>query len=387
MIRIEKFIPLSFSKLAIITCFIMTFVDLPWVGFFNKLKYLFMAIVFAYVIYNIRYLSGSNELFKSSVFIFIFIVDAFVVSWLNFGEVETVVPVIHCVRFCGTILANFLLLIVLKNKGKIDLLLSVFCKLFILVCILADITIVMGIKRDGYYIVGSKFAVAYIHLQMIVFLLASVKKLKPKTLFLVAMLLIETMVINSFTGCATGLVGTVVFALFLILSFKEVIFINKPCIQIITLLVCALFPFWYNLLLNSSFAQFFIVNILHKDLNLTNRTIIYSKIPLLFGESTVWGYGISSNYEMCMRWGIPNIQNGILKVLMETGAIGAVMIIGQYYSVFLKTRDTNTISIKAMSAYLLVMSILSSIEITIGFATLTLLMYNLILSNAEKEAG
>lgn len=386
MIKIEKYIPISFSALAIFVCYMMTFVSMPWFGFYNKLRYLLIAFVYVYIIYNYRYLKCNWVSSIEKISLVLYIVFSFVASYLDLGKVTSINPLVQCINQCGIILANFLLTIILSNRGKIRSLLSTYFWLSLIVWVIFDLSIIFHLYRSGDYIFGNKFTAAYHHIRLFVIILLYIKEwnLKNKTLFIC--LIIETMLINVISDCATGIVGTFIFIMLLFLYYcRKANIIQSPFLQMTVLLSCALFPIWYEALLSSSWVQYLVEVVLHKQITLTGRTVIYSKIPEIFGDHILWGYGIASNMDMCMRFGAINIQNGIMKVMMESGIFGVTMLLILYFAVFWRIKKTEGLPEKYLSAYLLIMSVLSAIEITINVSTIVVLLYLSVFSNIKKE--
>ena len=387
LFRIEKYIPVSFTALAVFSCYAITFVGFPWFGFYNKAKYLLLAFVFAYIAYNYRFLKSNHIPVTEKVSLALYIAASYVASFLNLGEVQGTNLVAQCTIQCGALLANFLLLIIVCNKNRQKSMLEIYFWTSVLLYIASDLSVFGRIIIDGNYLIGTKFQIAYLHIRTLALIILYVKDWNISKKVLLCALIAETFLINIITGCATGLVGTVLFILFLFLYFKRARIVQNPFTNIIVLLVCAAFPFWYELIINSSFVKVLVEAVLQKQLTLTGRTVIYSRIPQLFGDYVLCGYGINSNMEICRRWGAINIQNGMLKVLMESGIVGAVMILILYFSVFWRGRKCEKITQQVLSAFLLVFSVLSSIEISIGVDTLAVLVYLSVLTNYGRKEG
>ncbi len=385
MVKIEKYITISFTAIVVMLDYLMTFIGLPWFGFFNKFKYICLAFVFFYVFYYNTYLESPWISKTEKIALYFYVAFSFLSSILNIGGVTMINPTITCINQCGILVANFLLAIVVYNRGKTKSALNVFLFASIVFWILSDITVIFGIEIRGNYLIGTKFGVVYHHIRTLTFLLLKIQNwnFRKKTIF--GLLICESLFIAVLSECATGLIGTIIFVLCLYLYHKKNHIVQRPGMQIGVLIACALFPFWYGWLLSNRLVQYLIEQLFHKQLTLTGRTIIYEMIPLIIGDNLFWGYGIGSNMDICMRWGAVNIQNGMLKVLMESGLPGMLMVFILYFSVFFRLRKSNDIAVKAFSAYLLTFSILSSVEITIGLTTLPILLYMSVFANNVQE--
>jgi hypothetical protein len=386
MVKVEKYIPISFTAIAIGASFFMTFINLPWFNHYNQIKYVLTGLVFIYVIINARYLKCHwITLAEKLAFVF-YILFSFVASSLNLGETTMRKPLVQCVGYCSILVANCLLAIVIYNKGRLRSMLQISWWVSLSVMLISDLTAVFRIRYNGVYFVGDKFSVAYIHFWTLALLLIIIQEWKQHEKIVVSSLFFETILINIILNCATGLIGTLLFIILLLLYYKKILLTRISFFPIAVLLICALFPIWYPILLNNNLVQSIIENVLHKKLTLTGRTVIYSKIPAIFGNHILLGYGINTNYEICMRWGATNIQNGLMKVMMESGVYGALAFLILYSSIFCRVNPPEENHVKVFSSLLVVLSILSSIEITIGVTTISVLLYLSVFSNYRKEA-
>ncbi len=387
MNKIEKYIPISFTSLALFASFMMTFVNLPWFGFYSKAKYVLTGFVFIYVFYNISYLKCNWVSLPEKLSFYLYIVCSFIASFMNLGETTYRNPRIQCLGYCGILLANYLLAVVVYNKGRLKSMLEISWWTSLFIMLFSDLTVLLGLRINGDYFIGNKFAIVYHHLRTLVLALLIMKEWNRRNKIIVFSLFFESMLISIILDCATGLIGTILLVFILLLYYNNAKITRIPFLQVVILLICALFPVWYQLLLNNSLVQLIIESVLHKKLTLTGRTVIYSKIPVIFGEHFIVGYGINTNYEICMRWGATNIQNGMLKIMMESGVMGAVAVLLLYLSVFWRINKSEGRLFKTFAALLLVMSILSSVEITISGTTITVLLYLAVFSNMRKESA
>ncbi len=384
MVRVEKYIPISFTIVATVACYMVTFVSLPWMWGYNKAKYFFLAVVFSYIAYNIRFLKCAWVSLATKATLIIYIAFSFIASIWNIGDVTGTNMVAQCILHCGIISANFCLAVIVSNNHGKNSFLSIYTGISSFIYIITDLSVLVGYKSGSFFI-GTKFSVAFFHFIALSLFLIKTKEWNKRNRILIIILFAETLVINIISGCATGIVGTVLFALFVYLNFRSVRAVRNPFLQVSTLLISAAFPFWYELLLSSRFAKIVVEDILHKQMTLTGRTVIYSMLPQIIGRNYYWGYGINSNMEICMRWGAVNIQNGLLKIFMESGIFGAISVIVLVFLVFYQVRKTDSSIVKVISSYWLVISILSAIEITINASTLVVLLYLSVFSKQEKE--
>ncbi|MCR4792405.1 MAG: hypothetical protein K5871_06625 [Lachnospiraceae bacterium] len=385
MVKVEKYIRISFTALAIFACYMMTFVSFPGFEIYNKLKYVMMIFVFAYIAYHYRdlkcpWISGAEK-----VVFLAYVVLSFIASIRNLSEVVTRDPLIQCIGHCGILIANFLLMVILCNTKRLKVLGEIYVKLSIILLIVTDVTILMGVTFGGNYLIGNKFGVAYHHIRTLLIFLIYVKEWDFRNKVTLVLMLIATYLINTRTDCATGIIGTL-FVLFLLLLFtRQINIVLHPICQVPILYACTMFPIWYKPMMDMKVIRFIIEDILHRKMNLTGRTRIYSRIPEIFGDHILWGDGINTNVEICGRWGFSNIQNGMLKVMMESGLIAAIMVFILYFLIFHRAKHHDGRIERALSSYLLLMTVLSTVEITISVSTLAVLMCLCVLTGYEKE--
>lgn len=386
MVKVEKYIPISFTSIAIFFCYMMTFVSFPGLEIYNKIKYVLMLIVYVYIAVHYKDLKCPRISAVEKIFFLAYIVLSFNASIRNLGGAVMRDPLIQCIGYCGTLLANFLLMIIICNTDRLNKLAKIYWRTSFALVIVADISILLGVSYSGgNYLIGTKFGVAYHHIRTLLIFLMYVRKWDLRNKFFLALQLLITLLINIRTDCATGIIGTA-FVLFLLLLFsKEVKIVLSPFCQTGLLLASALFPILYKPLLDSKIAHFIIEDIFHRKMNLTGRTRIYSLIPDIFGDHILIGDGINTNVEMCGRWGVSNIQNGLLKVMMESGLIAAIVILVLYFLIFRRAKESNGRIERALSSYLILMTLLSTIEITISLSTLTVLLYLCVLTSYLKE--
>lgn len=79
----------------------------------------------------------------------------------------------------------------------------------------------------------------------------------------------------------------------------------------------------YEVVLDISFVQYLIEDILHEDLTLTGRTVIYAKMLDLIEEQPWFGYGNgTASFFTWYYMSMPNTQNGLLNDYIDWGMVG-----------------------------------------------------------------
>lgn len=178
------------------------------------------------------------------------------------------------------------------------------------------------------YLIGNKFNVCYLNLYVCVIYYMLHPELKGASKIKLGLLLGLLMLISIHTQCSTTIMGCAVFIILAyIIKGKFRLVLSKPNTMLITLIICDIaFFFFSTWFLRFSFVQDIIVNVLHEDLTLTGRLMIYENIQEAFTESPWIGYGVgNSGIISRMYTGAYDSQNGLVDLFIQVGAIGCVL--------------------------------------------------------------
>lgn len=126
-----------------------------------------------------------------------------------------------------------------------------------------------------------------------------------------------------------------------------------------------------------SFVQYLIEDILHEDLTLTGRTVIYAKMLDLIEEQPWFGYGNgTASFFTWYYMSMPNTQNGLLNDYIDWGMVGVSFFVFLFYFV-VKYIGCNISHKNPFLCLLYTYIVLSSIEITLGLSFLAILPLSL----------
>lgn len=227
---------------------------------------------------------------------------------------------------------------------------------------------------EQYYIIGTKFHASY----NAIFMTALYCSVNPKPtgkLFYDATFGVHVVIalfISIITQCTTAMLGVFIMCAF-IFSYPYVKLMSKPGIFLLTLIICDTFLLFFQSVLGIPVVTSFIENVLHEDVTLSTRTIIYEKAPLLILLSPIWGCGLgNSNAFSKFYIAADNLQNGLLDFSVQTGIIGTVLLIVTFLVLLRKAR----MSIYNLSIYAMLYTyiVMSSVEITFEVLQLVLAM-------------
>ncbi|MCU7204085.1 O-antigen ligase family protein [Turicibacter sp. TA25] len=262
---------------------------------------------------------------------------------------------------------------------KIDYLfiIKILYKLALIYIILTDLLIFINphyfMKNGEYYLVGNKFSVGYLHLQLIVlfFMYTNLNKKFKFSRYLIGILyILLTIIIAIKVDCMTTIIGLFILLLFLFFIPRKIT--TKPDVFLLILLVSNLALLSYDRILNIPSIQYFITQILNRDISLTGRTVIYDNIPKLMQGKVLLGYGYGSSYETWMKYiNLPNSQNALIDIIIEQGLFAVIFLLIIIYFVIkrINLKDKNIIHIYYPALVMLyVYSILGAVEITINIS-------------------
>lgn len=376
--------------------YMLTFFSTTYFNY-NLLKYALIIIVGVLLIsdFNGRIFHENR---KINYIIICFCCIVVIFSFVNRGNLERN-PFLASVVFVGILLEYIFVLEKFSYMGKMNLLIEVFYKMTLIVVVVTDVLAVVGnsvYSHGGNYFIGTKFQVAYLHFFLIAFFMAykgdilkeSTKEAyvnKIKIFFYVAL----TWGIALKTSTATGVVGTIVLLIFLYISYKKINLLLNAKTFCIFILLSILFVWFFEKVLSNQFITYIITQLLDKDITLSLRTMIYSRIPHIMDEHWLMGYGFGSSYEVLMKYGIVDTQNGILEWIEQVGIIGVIVLIS-WLSLAMKKLNTFyekkiLMQCAPLVALVYVFLFLGTIEITLTIEVFALILIIYGLKNEKGE--
>lgn len=208
-----------------------------------------------------------------------------------------------------------------------------------------DIYTILGYDRNIY---GGKFIISYLNLYLAVIYYRLYPTLKGKSLFIFLLLLCLTSYVGLYMKCSTIIVSLIPFVLLTLwrLMKKNVLWLYKPSVFLITLLICDgilfLFSSW---ILSFDFVESFIVDVLNEDMTLTGRLGIYDTIGEVFYDSPYYGMGVGNYMGVAMALtGCANAQNGLINLFLEVGIIGCILFVWWLILLIRKARNYSNVS-------------------------------------------
>lgn len=213
-------------------------------------------------------------------------------------------------------------------KQLIELLIKI---LLVLVC-MTDIAMLFisynFSSPSEIYLIGDKFAVSYLHCFITGLLFCINIENKRKNLFFILIrisFLIFSILICRKVTCTTGILICILMGLLscfpIPLSFKKLL--SSPKIIILIIMLINLLVLGSESLLTNPFIANFISNVLGKSTTWIGRLRIYAMIFDVIKIHPWIGYGYYSDIiEDILGFG--NAQNGVLKIVIDSGILGLI---------------------------------------------------------------
>lgn len=381
-------IKLYLPSLLVILLFQASFITLPYWNNYYHFKYLVLMVVGVFLALNYNVIFN-KQYQKVNLVMFIYLFMVLVSSFLNRNNELSRNPFLSALVMAVVIIEIFLLFEYFSLKGQISRLIKNLYYLVLCYLMLTDIIMIVKptlyIEKGMYYLIGNKFTVSYLHLQWIVLYLQknnSKYQHKIKQKLILFLHFIISFIICLYVECSTGIMGLFIMILFYMIEKRYKNILKNPKTIFLTIFTSSSFLFVFSGILKNKFVCFFIEEILHEDITLTGRTVIYQNLSEVFSNHVLFGYGVGSSFDIIMKMiGAPNTQNGFLECVLEQGIISVALLMMLVYIIFTKIQQT---SIRMRTVLVLyVYAILSSIEITIDISFIIWLAIALVCS-AEK---
>lgn len=251
------------------------------------------------------------------------------------------------------------------------------------------------------YLIGNKFVVSYLHcfVSTIAFVNAKTKENHKMILALqkgkigttdvgeytFAMLfLIYSVLICAKVTCSTGVITCVVMLFVIILPNKIKSFISDGKIMIIVTAVTNILILGTYSLLSMPFFENIIYNILGKSVTWKGRLIIWEQIFEVIKEKPILGYGYY-NSAVNQLVGFGNPQNGVLKLLLDTGIIGLVLYALIVWLSLKNLKKSEAAELYPISAFFYAMIVASIVEINLTHMIVFMAMALFYVESCKQE--
>lgn len=290
-------------------------------------------------------------------------------------------PLSASIVFLGGLVEFLFIAKYAKNRGRINVLLSVVFWLAVSTLFINDIFLLS--VGGNHSLVGDKFHVAYFHIFVIALtLLRVMRRQKMKSVgfqVLLFCLVVLSIVIGIKVNCMTGLVGVCLMLVWLVICRISPSFARSPLTVVTAVFLSFLFMYVAVPIMNNTVVKHVIEGSLSHDTTLTGRTFIFKVTSRMLAKRPFLGYGYGVSYEVLSKsMFIPDTQNGLAEWLIAGGWCAGVLIIVAIGLAF-KNSLRETVSIKYLDAirvFIYAYICMGTVEITYNadfFAMLILL--------------
>lgn len=278
----------------------------------------------------------------------------------------------------------FLLMIWTAERGRSQRVLNFLFIYVLLLTTITDLFIIwdreaFGVSAAGIYLIGSKFTVAYFHINLFVLWFCRNRDRffydrRSKRIIYVGLPII--LYISIYVDCMTGVLGCfTLLVLFLLMNtskVKKLMKLTSPVYLLITLVMCFSFPFLCNNIMTVPFVRNMLEMVFNRSTTLSGRLDIYQQFLSVMDGHWLWGYGFgNANAVSMIRFGYANSQNAILQWILQTGLPTTVMLIVlMVVTVYCVNRSNATMQSMPLLMLMYVYILIGMVEITFSMSFL-----------------
>ena len=321
----------------------LTFYEPPIMPHFLFLAFKYLLIL--YVIWRYFYIVGQirNTIIPIIFYGFITVVST-IFNGMSFNTI------IASFFFSLHIVSVFILSMYMISEYSLKVFLNFLLRLFLTICFFTDILMLFidynFSNPSEAYLFGNKFVVSYLHCFTAALFFACTRDIRVNRGFVVNGNIIINRLLAYFfalysvaickvVSCSTGMVATAVMILIVMAPKHIVKLFSSGKVMIICIGIITILMFGPYSLLKNPYILDFVQNTLGKSPSFTGRIQIWNMIFDVIANNPIIGYGYYNNIvEVTLGYGNP--QNGVLKLLVDTGIIGLVLYIMVVIKVFKK---------------------------------------------------
>lgn len=154
---------------------------------------------------------------------------------------------------------------------------------------------------------------------------------------------------------ATGIIAIIMFLFFLLYGGAIVRIFENPLAIVTAIIGSMLLIFCLKYILQLSFVQNIIVNVLHEDISLTGRMELYTLLGPLVLKSGLFGGGFGSYVAATLAYhGWYNAQNGLAEIILTYGFLGGISFLLLTFVLMYKAKNKNAALYSAIMVFIVV---------------------------------
>ena len=254
-------------------------------------------------------------------------------------------PVRTTTRMILYLMELFALMIWCAEEGRGRFVIKFIYYYLLVLAIITDfllLTQIIIFQNDNHvsYLVGTKFSVSYLHMNLLAFwALRREEEDMQKRSRINVILAIALVGISVVVNCVTGVLGALAMLYFLRRSNVKhrirFLRMSSPSVLILMLIGSVVFPVIAGQIISIPVVTRFITSVLGRSNTLTGRLNIFE----IFGDKMehfwLWGCGIGNgNAAALWLFGYDNAQNAIFQWLLQAGMFATVFLCGMMAQVF-----------------------------------------------------
>lgn len=382
-VTLEKVL-LSFAILAISSFALLEHMSIP-IPAFSAIKWPLLYVGGACVLTQFNLMIKSfmkRKYFFVWISLLLLIAVLFFAAFQNRNPVLGVSPMRNTARMVLYLVELMMLIVWVCEKNYCQYFIKYLFRYVLLLVVITDVVLFTGMIRfhighHEMYLIGSKFTVSYMHMNLLVLWvlqtdeIVHLKQFSRLKLCLVAVFLVA---VSLRVECMTGMLGCLLLFICLFVvgsptAKKRLHKLASPAVLNISLGANFLFPFLSEVVVSLPFINYFVVRVLDRSENLTGRTNIFNIFSDQMAGHWLFGYGMGNQNVAAMTlFGYANAQNAILQWILQGGIVVTFAMALYMNHVFIRIGKSGNVR-KAMP-----MVVLIYVYIILGFVETTFSM-------------
>ena len=234
----------------------------------------------------------------------------------------------------------FLYMIVMAETGRGKQVVDFLFWFLLILVIINDVLMFSGVihfrsGRFETYMVGTKFNVAYLHMNLLTMWFVREKRRLRKVKFVGIKILMASLLIIAIcirVDVMSGVLGCIALIVLFVLSGKpkgkKLIKMASPEVLVLTIALSIVFAFVANWVINIPAIRYVVEEVFKRDTTITGRLNIYEEFAANMQGHWIVGYGLGNGNVVATRlFGYENVQNCVLDWVLQVGvfATGALL--------------------------------------------------------------
>lgn len=308
-------------------------------------------------------------------------------------------PMYYTVRLILYLIELFLLAVWAAEAGKSEQVMDFVFHYVLILVLITDLLfftriLVFYSGRHEMYIVGTKFSVSYLHMNLVTLwfvrknMRLSREAITKRRMFL---LIIFVLAVSIRVDCMTGVIGCVALMVFFAMLNtriqRQFVRFTHPLFLFLVLIASAAFPFVAEKLLSLPVIRYVIEELFGRSSTLTGRLSIYTEFFERTKGNLLWGFGYGNGNAVSERlFSVANAQNALLQWVLQVGVpttlvlcMLMLLIFGQMF------RSHKQREIMPLAVLIIVYIIMGTIETTFNMSFLMWFAFIFMNANARQQ--